>query len=148
MWRVTGNCAFSFVAFVLNNEVSHDDIWTEYQYYGIGQYKLIVERYKESGNELLNSHVMYDYMDLLVTEYKSKEFIDMDTSYFDKKNVREKAISVDEKELYGLYYNYESQAGHLPVRVRRSFPSGTDTPTPRADENLCACRATRTSKRL
>lgn len=76
---------------LLQEEANHKDIWTEYQYYGIGQYKLIVERIMESGKELTDSHVQVKYLDMLVNEYKSKEFIDMDTTYFDKKNVREKA---------------------------------------------------------
>jgi hypothetical protein len=98
--------------YLIKNESEHDDIWTEYQYYGIGQYKLIVERYREAGRELPKSHVMYDYIDLLVGEYKNKEFIDMDTSYFDRTNVREKAIAVGEKELFGLYYDYDSAYEH------------------------------------
>ncbi|HAE42297.1 MAG TPA: hypothetical protein DCG34_05175 [Clostridiales bacterium] len=98
--------------YLIKNESEHDDIWTEYQYYGIGQYKLIAERYREAGRELPKSHVMYDYIDLLVGEYKNKEFIDMDTTYFDKTNVREKAIAVGEKELFGLYYDYDSAYEH------------------------------------
>lgn len=98
--------------YLLQNESTHNDIWTEYQYYGIGQYKLIVERHKQSGKTLVNSHVSYDYMDILVNEYKNKEFIDMDTTYFDKQNVRGKAISVNEKELFDLYYDYDSAFEH------------------------------------
>lgn len=103
---------YIMLKYLLKNETEHDDIWSEYQYYGIGQYKLIVERYRESGLDLPKSHVMYDYIDLLVSEYKSKEFIDMDTSYFDKVNIREKATQVGEKELYGLYYDYDSAFEH------------------------------------
>ena len=44
------------------------------------------------------------YIELLVNEFKSEEFIDMDTKYFDKQNIRLKAADVEEKELYGLYY--------------------------------------------
>ena len=103
---------YIMLKYLLKNEPNHEDIWAEYQYYGIGQYKLIVERYRESGNDLPYSHVMYDYMDLLVGEYKNKEFIDMDTSYFDKKNIREKSLNVGEKELFGLYYDYDSAFEH------------------------------------
>lgn len=98
--------------YLLREEAKHKDIWTEYQYYGIGQYKLIVERIMESGKELTDSHVQVKYLDMLVNEYKNKEFIDMDTTYFDKKNVREKAISVNEKELFGFYYDYDSAFEH------------------------------------
>jgi hypothetical protein len=98
--------------YLLRNESSHDNIWSEYQYYGIGQYKLIVERYLQAGKALPNSHVSYDYMDILVNEYKNKEFIDMDTTYFNKQNVRGKAISVGEKELFDFYYDYDSAFEH------------------------------------
>jgi len=103
---------YIMLKYLLKNETEHDDIWSEYQYYGIGQYKLIVERYRDTGLDLPKSHVMYDYIDLLVSEYRNKEFIDMDTSYFDKVNIREKATQVGEKELYGLYYDYDSAFEH------------------------------------
>lgn len=104
--------SYIMLKYLLKTESSHEDIWTEYQYYGIGQYKLIVEKYKESESNLPYSHVMYEYMDLLVSEYKDKEFIDMDTSYFGNENIRIKAQKVDEKELYGLYYDYDSAFEH------------------------------------
>jgi hypothetical protein len=103
---------YIMMKYLLQNESTHKDIWTEYQYYGIGQYKLIFERYKQSGKQIENSHVLYDYLDILVNEYKNKEFIDMDTTYFDKLSVRAKAISVDEKELFDYYYDYDSAFEH------------------------------------
>lgn len=103
---------YIMMKYLLKNEPAHDDIWSEYQYYGIGQYKLIFERFREIGKTFPNSHVSYDYLNILVNEYKNKEFIDMDTSYFDKQNVREKANSVGEKELFGLYYDYDSAFEH------------------------------------
>lgn len=48
------------------------------------------------------------YIEALVNEFKQEEFIDMDTNYFDKQGIREKAISVNERDLYGLYYDYDS----------------------------------------
>jgi hypothetical protein len=91
---------YIMMRYLLKEESDHNDIWTEFQYYGIGQYKLIVERILESGKVLTESHVQAKYLDMLVNEYKNKEFIDMDTTYFDKKNVREKAKMIDEKELF------------------------------------------------
>lgn len=103
---------YIMMKYLLQNESTHKDIWTEYQYYGIGQYKLIVERYIQSGRQIKNSHVHYDYLDILVNEYKNKEFIDMDTTYFGKQNVRAKAISVNEKDLFDYYYDYDSAFEH------------------------------------
>lgn len=104
--------SYIILKYLLLKESEHSDIWTEYQYYGIGQYKLIVERFRELGVDLPDSHVEYNYLDILVSEYIYKEFIDMDTSYFDKINVREKAIAVGEKQLFGLYYDYDSAFEH------------------------------------
>ena len=33
---------YIMMKYLLQEEANHKDIWTEYQYYGIGQYKLIV----------------------------------------------------------------------------------------------------------
>ncbi|TJY39568.1 hypothetical protein E5161_18510 [Cohnella pontilimi] len=116
--------------YLLKHEASHSDIWTEYQYYGIGQYKLIVERYRQSDKELPNSHVAYNYIDILVGEYKNKEFIDMDTTYFDKQNIRGKAISVNEKELFDFYYDYDSAFEHgLWGAIRESSLIKCNTPS-------------------
>ncbi len=103
---------YIMMKYLLLEEKNHADIWSEYQYYGIGQYKLIVERIIESGKDLTNSHVQFKYLNILINEYKNKEFIDMDTSYFDKKNVREKANIIGEKELFGFYYDYDSAYEH------------------------------------
>ena len=104
--------SYIILKYLLLKESEHSDIWTEYQYYGIGQYKLIAERFRELGVDLPESHVEYNYIDFLVSEYKNKEFIDMDTSYFDKINVREKAKAIGEKQLFGLYYDYDSAFEH------------------------------------
>ena len=89
-----------------------DNVWTEYQYYGIGQFKLIAKRSEGKEAQLTECHVNFDILKILVNEFKDEEFIDMDTSYFDKKNVREKAIAVNERDLFGLYYDYDSQFEH------------------------------------
>lgn len=103
---------YIMLKYLLKNESAHKDIWSEFQYYGIGQYKLIVARFREVDKDLKDSHVEYKYLELLVNEYKDEEFINMDTSYFLDEKIRDKAISVDEKELYGLYYDYDSAFEH------------------------------------
>lgn len=103
---------YIIMKYLLKHEKEHDDIWKEYQIYGIGQYKLIAKRYEEAKMNLETSHIMYKYISLLVNEYKNEDFIDMDTTYFDKHNVREKANDIGEKELYGLYYDYDSAYEH------------------------------------
>lgn len=53
----------------------------------------------------------------------------MDTKYFDKQNIRLKAESVNEKELYGLYYDYDSSFEHgLWGAIRESSLLKCDNP--------------------
>lgn len=119
---------YIMMKYLVKNEQSHDNIWREYQLYGIGLYKLVLSRYREfkaSGE----SHFDEKYIELLVNEFKSEEFIDMDTKYFDKQNIRLKAESVNEKELYGLYYDYDSSFEHgLWGAIRESSLLKCDNP--------------------
>lgn len=103
---------YIMIKYLLKNEPTHKDIWTEFQEYGIGQFKLIVERSREQTPVRENSHVDYKYLEILVKGFKDEMFLDMDTRYFDDKNIREKAKIVDESHLYGLYYDYDSAFEH------------------------------------
>jgi hypothetical protein len=102
---------YIMMKYLVKNESSHDSIWRDYQMYGIGLYKLVLERHRESGVSD-DTHFDVKYIGALVNEFKSEEFIDMDTKYFDKQNIRSKAESVNEKSLYGLYYDYDSSFEH------------------------------------
>lgn len=48
----------------------------------------------------------------MVSEFRDDKYVDMDTKYFDKHNIREKAIDVGEKDLFGLFYDYDSAFEH------------------------------------
>ncbi len=103
---------YIMLKYLLLIEKEHKNIWEEYQYYGIGLTKLVVSRSRDSSADLSKSHIDYKYLDILINLYMNEEFINMDTSYFDKKNIRDKAMAVDEKELFGLYYDYDSHFEH------------------------------------
>lgn len=102
---------YIMMKYLVKNESSHEDIWRDYQLYGLGLYKLVLERHRENdvGQQ---AHFDQKYIEWLVNEFKAEDFIDMDTKYFDKQNVRSKAESVDEKLLFGLYYDYDSSFEH------------------------------------
>lgn len=102
---------YIMMKYLVKNEASHDNIWRDYQLYGMGLYKLILARHRESGASV-DSHFDEKFIEALVNEFKDEEFINMDTKYFDKQNIRLKAESVDEKDLYGLYYDYDSSFEH------------------------------------
>ena len=103
---------YIMIKYLIKNEPTHKDIWTDFQEYGIGQFKLIVERSREQTPIRENSHVDYKYLEILVRDFKNEMFLNMDTRYFDDKNIRDKAKIVDESQLYGLYYDYDSAFEH------------------------------------
>lgn len=120
---------YILIKYLLMNENREQKIWDKFQYYGIGLYKLVLARSRETNIDLSQSHVDYKYLELLVNEYMDEELIDMDTSYFDRQNIREKAISVGEKDLYGLYYDYDSSFEHgLWGAIRESSLLKCDSP--------------------
>lgn len=102
---------YIMMKYLEKNEAFHDNIWRDYQLYGMGLYKLVLARHRESGISE-ESHFDEKYIEALINEFKGEEFIDMDTKYFDKQNIRLKAESVDEKKLFGLYYDYDSSFEH------------------------------------
>lgn len=102
---------YIMMKYLVKNETSHDNIWRDYQLYGMGLYKLVLARHRERGTSE-QSHFDERYIEALVNEFKDEEFIDMDTKYFDKQNIRLKAESVEEKDLFGLYYDYDSSFEH------------------------------------
>lgn len=103
---------YMMTKYLLKNENNHKNIWEEYQYYGIGNYKMIFERYREESPNIEKSHVKFNYLDLLTSEYVNKEFIDMDTRYFGNGNIRNKFKEVEEDFLYKYLYEYDSQFEH------------------------------------
>ena len=102
---------YIMMKYLVKNEQYHTNIWRDYQIYGMGLYKLVLARYRENCI-LEESHFDEKYIEALINEFKDEEFIDMDTKYFDKQNIRMKAEAVEEKNLYGLYYDYDSSFEH------------------------------------
>lgn len=102
---------YIMMKYLVKNETSHENIWRDYQLYGLGQYKLVLARHREQETSD-QTHFDATYIEALVNEFKDEEFIDMDTKYFDKQNIRLKAESVNEKNLFGLYYDYDSAFEH------------------------------------
>lgn len=96
--------------FIHKKEQEEPNIWEEYQEYGIGKYKMILIKAREV-NEFENSHLNIELIDALVNEQIDEMFSNVEVRYF-KKDIRKRANDVDEKELYDLYYDYESNYAH------------------------------------
>jgi hypothetical protein len=103
---------YIMMKYLILRESEKPNIWEEYQYYGLGQFKLITERYEDTGDIFPNSHVEYKYLSLLVEEYKMRDFVDIDLNYFDRHNIKTKAEMVGESNLYKHLYDYDSIYEH------------------------------------
>lgn len=115
--------------YLLKKESANPRIWEEYKLYGISKYKLILLKARES-DITKTSHLVPEIFEVLVNEIKWEEFIDIDLKYFDKLGIREKSIEVGEKELYDLFYDYDSNFSHgLWGAIRESSMLSCDNPT-------------------
>ena len=102
---------YIMMKYLILQESQKPNIWSEYQAYGIGKYKLILMKLREGlGGKTL--HVSEKMLDLLVNEPQMEEFTDVDLRYFDDIKIREKAIGVGEKDLYDVAYDYDSCYAH------------------------------------
>jgi hypothetical protein len=98
--------------YLLKRESECPEIWEEYKIYGVSKYKLVLLKARESNSIDKLSHFVLPVIDALVNEIKWEEFIDVDLNYFDKQGIRDKSIDVGEKELYDLFYDYDSSFAH------------------------------------
>jgi hypothetical protein len=103
---------FIMMKYLCHIETEKPNIWDDFQEYGMGQYKLVHERITADGVDMLSSHLNLDYIKIIISQDKDPMFVNMDTSYFDKKGVREKSETVGEKALWSHYYDYDSAFEH------------------------------------
>ncbi|MEG1940791.1 MAG: DUF5677 domain-containing protein [Eubacterium sp.] len=92
-------------------EAEKPEIWKEYKAYGIGKYKLILLKVRAGmGNDI--SHITEPLLNAIVNEPMLEEFTDIDLKYFDDIKIRDKAMSIGEKDLYDVAYDYDSSYAH------------------------------------
>lgn len=120
---------FMMMKYLLKEEPQNSKIWEEYQSYGMGELKLVTERFPENGIEPdAKTHFDLKYLNILVDVYKSRMLQDMDTRAFKGGNAKQKFESVGEKELY-LIYDYDSAFEHgLWGAIRESSLLACDAP--------------------
>lgn len=120
---------YIMIKYLIKHENEHEDIWSEFQYYGIGKLKLVIQKDREKDKTNENNHLNYTYLQALIGEYTREDFINMDLRYFDRLGIRDKAIDVEEKDLYDLLYDYDSQFEHgLWGAIRESSLIKCDNP--------------------
>lgn len=103
---------YIILKYLLKREIEQPKIWEEYKLYGISKYKLILLKARESSSIDKTSHFSLPIVEVIVNEIRWEEFIDVDLNYFDKQGIRDKSIDVGEKELYDLFYDYDSNYSH------------------------------------
>ena len=103
---------YIMLKYLLKREMEQPKIWEEYKLYGVSKYKLILLKARESNSIDMTSHFSLPMVEALVNEIRWEEFIDVNLNYFDKQGIRDKSIDVGEKELYDLFYDYDSNFSH------------------------------------
>jgi hypothetical protein len=122
---------YIMLKYLLKKESDNPNIWEEYKLYGISKYKLILLKAREANLDN-TSHFIPQIADALVNEIRWEEFIDVNLKYFDNQGIREKSIEVNEKELYDLFYDYDSSFSHgLWGAIRESSMLACDNATHR-----------------
>lgn len=122
---------FIMLKYLVLLEKQNPKVWSEYKLYGVSKYKLVLLKLRET-NLKNNSHINEAILDCIVNEEKWEEFIDIDLKYFDNASIREKSIKVGEKELYDLYYDYNTNFAHgLWGAIRESSMLPCNTPSHR-----------------
>lgn len=103
---------YFMLKYLLKREIEHPKIWEEYKLYGISKYKLVLLKARESNASRIPSHFSLPVVEMLVNEIRWEEFINIDLDYFDKQGIRDKSMDVGEKELYDLFYDYDTSFTH------------------------------------
>lgn len=99
------------IKYLLKSEENNPEVWKQYKQYGISKYKLVLVKAREAKIDK-SAHFIPPVAEALVNEVKWEEFQDIDLKYFDKLGIREKSELVQEKDLYDLYYDYDSSFVH------------------------------------
>lgn len=101
------------IKFLCSQASDNPDIWESFKDYGSSKYKMIYKRIEE-GATLNDNCKHFDevMLKLLANEIKSEEFLKVSFRDFADKNVRQKFILVDEKNLYDTYYDYDTCFTH------------------------------------
>lgn len=93
-------------------ESDDPDIWIRFRDYGLGKYKLVLLKARESSSMEPDSHFVPLLIDSLVNEHKWEAFTDIDLGAFDKLSIRERAELVGEKAMFDTVYDYDTNFVH------------------------------------
>lgn len=121
--------AYVMLKYLVKLSADKPTVWYDFKQYGIGKYKLVLLKSREL-DVAADSHIIPPIIDVLVNEEIWEEFVDTDLRYFDQMGIRDKFTFVDEKELYDLLYDYDSNYVHgLWAAIREAAMVKCDNPT-------------------
>lgn len=103
---------YIMLKYLLKKEGDKPEVWKEYKLYGISKYKLVLLKAREYEFSDKTSHFLPPITELLVNELMTEEFINVDLRYFDNQTIREKSEFAGEKQLYDLFYDYDTNFSH------------------------------------
>lgn len=119
---------YIMMKYLVLKESNDKEIWDKYKLYGISKYKMILLKSREFESDI--EHFVEPLAEAIVNEIQSEEFTDIDLTYFDKQGIREKCNTVNEKLLYDVYYDYDTNYAHgLWGAVRESAMLICDNPS-------------------
>ncbi|PQL20974.1 hypothetical protein VEHSUH05_00665 [Veillonella denticariosi JCM 15641] len=117
--------------YIMLQEEEIPDVYDRFKAYGIGKYKLVMAKLRESKYSVSDDAQLHlKMMELLVNEDMDEAFVDTSFGYFDKTQINKKFISCDEQMLYEIYYEYGTNFTHgFWGAIRESSMLLCDNPT-------------------
>lgn len=103
---------YIMMKYLVLKEKDRNNIFEDYQVYGVGKYKHILLRVRESSIINEQSHIVVPLLESIVNEPMWEEFMNIDVRFFDQQNIKKKFEEVNEKELYETYYEYGTNYAH------------------------------------
>ena len=99
------------IKYLIHTESEKENIWEEYELYGLGKLKrpLLISRENEK-KEL--THFVDEVIDVLVNEIVWEEYLDINVRYFDKTQIKEKFAKDGQMGLYDIFYEYNNSYVH------------------------------------
>jgi hypothetical protein len=117
--------------YIMLQEEKIPDVYDRFKAYGIGKYKLVMAKLRESKYSVSDDAQLHlKMMELLVNEDMDEAFVDTSFGYFDKTQINKKFILCDEQMLYEIYYEYGTNFTHgFWGAIRESSMLLCDNPT-------------------
>ena len=103
--------SYAISKYLILNQANHANIWQDYKMDGIGKFKLILLKLRES-TDSRPKHMDSEILEMFSNEETWEEYINTDLGYFDNQSIRDKFIQANEKSIFDTSYDYDSSFAH------------------------------------